>query len=206
VSEPTDAGRRTRTLRRLPQLGAVGLVAALLGLLAWSVLDAQGGSSLRADVQAGERPSAPSFSLAVIWERVDTWPSELVPTLADGRVSLRELHGYPVVINFWASWCEPCKDEAPILAASATAHAGEVIFLGLDVKDFKSDARRFLARYDVNYVSVRDSSDDTYSAYGLTGIPETFYVDRDGRVVDATLGELSREELERGIAAAFESR
>jgi hypothetical protein len=58
----------------------------------------------------------------------------------------------------------------------------------------------------VNYVSVRDSSDDTYSAYGLTGIPETFYVDRDGRVVDATLGELSREELERGIAAAFESR
>jgi cytochrome c biogenesis protein CcmG/thiol:disulfide interchange protein DsbE len=202
LPDPADrpARSRWRPLFRLLQAASLAVVAGLLALFAWRMIaDARGGNLL-ADVREGGRPAAPAFSLPVIWERVETWPQALRPALDDGRVSLEELRGYPVVVNFWASWCEPCKDEAPVLAASATAHAGNVVFLGLDIQDFTSDARRFLERYDVNYVSVRDTGNDTYDDYGLTGVPETFYIDRDGRVVAHSLGGLSRRELEAGIA------
>src|SRR5204863_309752 len=85
----------------------------------------------------------------------------------------------PVVLNFWASWCIPCAHEAPRLVASAKEHEGRVLFLGVDVKDFSSDARKFLRRFHVNYVSVRDGGSDTYDAYGLTGLPESYFLDTD---------------------------
>jgi len=105
-------------------------------------------------------------------------------------------------MNFWASWCVPCKAEAPRLVASAQRHAGEVVFLGVDVQDLKGDARSFLERYKTNYVSVRDGGSSTYANYGLTGLPETYYLDARGRVVDHAVGEISPEELEAGIASA----
>lgn len=164
------------------------------------------GPHLVSEVRAGKTPSAPDFALTVIWPHAETWPPELRSALADERVSPGELRGYPVVMNFWASWCLPCKAEAPRLVASATAHAGEVVFLGLDVQDFRSDARRFLERYETNYVSVRDGGDSTYSAYGLTGLPETYFLDRRGRVIAHSVGEISEAELEAGIAAAIEGK
>jgi cytochrome c biogenesis protein CcmG, thiol:disulfide interchange protein DsbE len=113
-----------------------------------------------------------------------------------------ELRGYPVVINFWASWCAPCRDEAPRFHSSARAHAGRVLFLGIDVNDFSSDARHFLRRYKINYVSVRDRPGSMPSRYGLTGLPETFYLSSEGRIVAHSPGEVSRAELERGISQA----
>jgi cytochrome c biogenesis protein CcmG/thiol:disulfide interchange protein DsbE len=106
------------------------------------------------------------------------------------------------VINFWASWCIPCRHEAPLLVASARAHAGDVAFLGVDVQDLKSDARGFLRKYHVNYVSVRDGPGGTYDDYGLTGLPETYYVDARGRLIGHYAGEVSRAQLEAGIQAA----
>jgi cytochrome c biogenesis protein CcmG, thiol:disulfide interchange protein DsbE len=117
-------------------------------------------------------------------------------------VSPSELRGRPVVINFWASWCVPCRHEAPRFTASARAHAGRVSFLGIDVQDLSSDARRFLRRYRIDYVSVRDGGGSTYSDYGLTGVPETYWVDARGRIVSHYAGEVSRCQLEHGIAAA----
>jgi cytochrome c biogenesis protein CcmG/thiol:disulfide interchange protein DsbE len=204
VATPENATGRTGPIVRLLQVVALAVVATLIAFLTWRVFDAQGGSDFRGQVEAGAKPPAPAFDLHVVWDRSDTWPDKLRQGLADKRLSLAELRGYPLVLNFWASWCKPCKEEAPILAASAEAHAGEVVFLGIDIQDFKSDARRFLTRYDVNYVSVRDSSEDTYRQYGLTGVPETYYVDDGGRVLAHSLGGLSREELERGIAAITE--
>ncbi|MBA2537836.1 MAG: TlpA family protein disulfide reductase [Actinobacteria bacterium] len=182
------------------------MVAALLGLLGWRMLDANRGPSLVSEIAAGKRPTAPEFRLPVLWPEAGTWPRAAEAALADGELALSELRGHPIVINFWASWCVPCKEEAPVLAAAARRHAGQVAFVGVDIQDFKSDARRFLTRYGVNYVSVRDSGDSTYRAYGLTGVPETYYVDREGRAVAQSLGAVSASELEAGIASAMESR
>jgi cytochrome c biogenesis protein CcmG/thiol:disulfide interchange protein DsbE len=121
------------------------------------------------------------------------------PALADGRVRLEELRGTPVVLNFWASWCIPCKEEAPFLAAASRAHRRDIAFLGLDIQDFERDARRFLDRLDVPYPSVRETGSKIHTAYGLTGVPETYYIDGRGRIVAHATGAVSREELERDI-------
>jgi cytochrome c biogenesis protein CcmG/thiol:disulfide interchange protein DsbE len=180
---------------------AVGGVVALLGLLVWSLVHSDNGARFVKDVSMGARPPAPQFALSVLWNHEETWPESLRPRLADGRLSLRELRGHPAVINFWASWCVPCKGEAPAFAAAAKRFAGRVVFVGIDVQDLPSSARRFLKRYKVNYVSVRDGTDRTYTAYGLTGVPETYYVDATGHVVHHAVGAVSQDELVTSINA-----
>lgn len=193
---------RRRLLR--PYLAAQVLalvsVMALLLLLVWKVAHGSSGASLVAAIKRGDRPAAPDFDLPVIWNKPELWPARARRALADDRVSLAELRGTPVVLNFWASWCIPCKEEAPHLAAAARAYGRGVAFLGLDIQDFTADARGFLEELDVPYASVRDGSPDSYVAYGLTGVPETYYIAADGRIVAHTPGQLSREELERDLA------
>ncbi len=191
-------------MRRLPKILIPVVVAGLLGLLAWSTLAVGEGRSLVARVAAEEKPPAPAFELDVLWPVSETWPQALRGALANGRTSVEELRGYPVVLNFWASWCVPCRDEAPVLDASADAHRGEVVFLGIDVQDLRGDALAFLREFEVRYVSVRDRADETYRAYGLTGVPETYYLDAAGRIVAHSPGPVSRESLEAGIASAKE--
>jgi cytochrome c biogenesis protein CcmG, thiol:disulfide interchange protein DsbE len=193
---------RARPLLRLAQLGALALVAGLLGLLVWRVVERERGPNLVKEIRVGKTPRAPAFDLSVLWPHSETWPPSLRAALADEKVSPAELKGRPVVINFWASWCIPCRHEAPHLVASARTHAGRVAFLGIDVEDLRSDARRFLRRYRVNYVSVRDGSGSTYDDYGLTGVPETYWLDRRGRIVAHYAGQVSRQQLEQGVALA----
>jgi thiol-disulfide isomerase/thioredoxin len=204
MSDPEPQDRKPRSRLRLPlQVFAIGLIAALVGLLVQQTMAKEAGPHLVSEVKAGTNPQAPEFELSVVWAHPETWPVPVRQTLADDRVSVHELRGWPVVLNFWASWCVPCKAEAPRLVASARKHVGEVVFLGVDVQDFESDARRFLERYETDYVSVRDSGDSTYSAYGLTGIPETYFLDRIGRVASHSAGEISAAELEAGIGEAL---
>jgi cytochrome c biogenesis protein CcmG, thiol:disulfide interchange protein DsbE len=196
-SEPV----RRRPLLRGAQAIALGVVLGLLALLVWKVVH-EGGSAVVADVRAGKKPPAPDFDLPVIWTRTENWPKALRGTVGDGRVALAELRGYPVVLNFWASWCAPCRDEAPRFEAAAIAHRGKVAFLGVDAQDLTSDARHFLKKYGINYVSVRDGGGSILGRYGLTGFPETYYLDTRGRVVAHDAGEASRADIERGIAHA----
>ena len=202
---PGPGLRRRRPRRPLLltfQVAALALVAGLLALLVWRVVASQRGTSFVSDIAAGKAPAAPAFRLDVIWHEARYWPANVRPALADGKLSLDELRGYPIVLNFWASWCIPCKDEARALAASAQRHGGRVIFLGVDVQDFTSDARSFLRRNHVPYVSVRDGNGSAYENYGLTGVPETYYLDARGRAIAHAPGQVSREDLETGIAAA----
>lgn len=207
---PTDSGepppRRRSALRLTLQLATLSLVIGLLALLVWKVVDSERGANLVSRVSHGKNPTAPAFTLPVIWSNTETWPRSLLPALDDGKISIAELRGHPVVLNVWASWCKPCRAEAPRLAAAAREHAGRVVFLGLDVQDFKGDARRFLKHYDVRFVSVRDGSGSTGDAYGITGVPETYWIDARGRIVDHYPGEISQRQLEDGIREAEASR
>jgi cytochrome c biogenesis protein CcmG, thiol:disulfide interchange protein DsbE len=193
---------RGSPLFRALQLFALTAVFGLLALLVWRLTAANRGAELVNAIRANKRPAAPEFTLQVIWTNGETWPAGLRPLLRAERLSLRHLRGRPVVLNFWASWCGPCKTEAPRLAAAAAANAGSVLFLGVDVQDLKSDARRFLRRHDLPYLSVQDNGGQTYNGYGLTGVPETYWVDARGRIGAHFAGPVSSKQLADGVDLA----
>jgi cytochrome c biogenesis protein CcmG, thiol:disulfide interchange protein DsbE len=176
-------------LRRAGQTLAIAVVLALLAVLIWRVIrDSEGGAA--AALRRGEHPVAPAFDL----ERLD----------GPGRLELSSFRGKAVVLNFWASWCLPCKQEAPRLEAAWQKWRSKgVVVLGLDANDFKSDARRFARRYEVTYPIVHDGPGNLLDDYGLTALPETFFIRPDGRLASWTQGELSTEEIEAGIRGAL---
>ncbi len=197
---PDGTAKRSSRFLRVARASAVGLVIALLGVLIWSFVRSNDGARFNSQISKGKKPHAPVFALPVLWDHPETWPEALRPRLSDGRVSLAELRGYPAVVNFWASWCIPCKEEARAFRASAERFRGRVVFVGIDVQDLKSAARSFLRRYKVNYVSVRDGGGGkTYTSYGLTGVPETYFIDKRGRVVVHSIGRLSAADLTANI-------
>ena len=127
--------------------------------------------------------------------------------MADGSVSIGELRGTPLVLNLWASWCTPCREESPRLQEGWTRWAPRgVAFLGLNIQDLRGDARSFSRKFGLSYPSVRDARRDVADRYGATGIPETFFVDRRGRVVAHVIGVVSERQLEAGARAARAGR
>jgi cytochrome c biogenesis protein CcmG/thiol:disulfide interchange protein DsbE len=175
---------------RLLRLLAVAAVFALLGLLVWHVAHGTGGGAAQ-QVNEGKIVRAPKLAL---------------PHLAGGeRFDLAALRGKVVVVNFWASWCVPCKHEAPDLAR-ASQHWGKrgVVFVGVDSQDFTRAAKRFVERYDVPYTVVRDGAGSTLGHWGVTGFPETFFVDRRGRLVPPHIsGPASRAAIDEGVRRAL---
>jgi cytochrome c biogenesis protein CcmG/thiol:disulfide interchange protein DsbE len=169
---------------------AIGLVALLFLLLAWSLLHDEGGD-LSKRANRGDLPSAPDFAL----ERLDQ----------EGELELSSLRGKAVVLNVWASWCIPCKEEAPYLEQVWRANRDrDVVVLGLDAKDFRADARRFADRYGLTFPLVYDGPGDAIGGYGVTGFPETFVIDREGRVVRAFAGAVNGEDERAELRAAIE--
>jgi cytochrome c biogenesis protein CcmG, thiol:disulfide interchange protein DsbE len=112
-----------------------------------------------------------------------------------GSIALSDLRGKPVVLNFWASWCAPCKDEAPLLRDAYAAYGSKVHFLGIDVRDARTSALAFERSNRMTYPSVRDEGFQIGDDYGLTGQPESFFVDQNGVIVQHIPGPLTRQEL-----------
>lgn len=113
----------------------------------------------------------------------------------DGVLTLGDLRGKPVVLNFWASWCEPCVDEAPMLRRAFREFGDQVAFVGIDIRDDRGDAQKFVSNYRLDYPHVRDEDLTIYEDYGLTGQPETFFIDSDGKIVEHVNGPLFEEDL-----------
>lgn len=121
----------------------------------------------------------------------DPAPAFTAPLLeSDGELSLADLKGKPVVLNFWASWCEPCRDEAPMLKEAYERYGDEVEFVGVNIKDARTEALRFDSEFGLEYPDVRDEAGKIYSAYGLTGQPETFFIAADGTIFEHVNGPL----------------
>ncbi len=157
----------SRRLRLGAQVVAVAVVAALLGLLGWKL--AQGESKVTSQLSRGGTPQAPAWTL----ERLD----------GNGDLAIDSLRGKTVVLNFWASWCGPCRDEMPLLQQGSRRWQGKnVIFVGVNGKDVRGDARKFIARYGVTYPNVYDGKGSTLGRYGVTGFPETYFIDKTGKV------------------------
>jgi cytochrome c biogenesis protein CcmG/thiol:disulfide interchange protein DsbE len=163
---------------------AVGLVVLLLALLVWKLAKGSG-----KEAELGK--PAPDFTLSRVG--------------APGKVQLASLRGKVVVLNFWASWCYPCNQEAPTLQAAAKRYGKRVVVLGVDVNDPTSDARKFARKFKLTYPLVHDNHNVTSPKYGLTGLPETFFIDRSGKLVGHVAAAIDAADLRDGVKRALKS-
>jgi cytochrome c biogenesis protein CcmG/thiol:disulfide interchange protein DsbE len=166
---------------------ALAAVAGLLVLLVWKIVEQETGGAAIDD-------PAPAFELPLLD--------------GEGTLSLRSLRGRAVVVNFWASWCAPCRDESPYLEELWRGkRARGLVLVGVNEEDVSGDARRFARRYGLTYPLVRDKSGGLRDDYELRGYPETFVIDRRGDLVDHIAGPVHRERLrerfERAVARAL---
>lgn len=168
----TDAGTTTAgdtrprrrwlrmTLALIPALGFIGLLSVAV---------------FRSGSQAVAGKQAPSFELPLLD--------------GSGVLSDEDLEGRPVVINFWASWCIPCREEAPLFERAWRTYKDDgVIFLGINIKDAESDARAFVEEFGITYPVVRDLGQSLTRDFGVKGLPETFFVDHRWTFVGAISG------------------
>jgi len=158
------------------------LVIGLLALLGWRL---------------AHQPARPKYGQAA--------PSFTLPLLnRSGSLSLHALRGRPVVINFWSSTCVPCKAEATSLERLYISHRHSgLVVVGIDPEDFNSDARRFIAQHHVTYPNVKDTGENVATRYGIDGTPETFVVDRRGRVIQTLIGPIDAAPNQQSLAAAL---
>lgn len=118
-------------------------------------------------------------------------PDFTLQKISGGKLQLSHLRGHPVILNFWASWCPPCRDEAPALEQAWQKYRGKGIdFVGVDVWDTHGDATRFLCDFKVTYPNVEDPLGDASIAYGLTGTPETVLISSGGMLERKWIGPL----------------
>jgi cytochrome c biogenesis protein CcmG/thiol:disulfide interchange protein DsbE len=175
ATEPApEVGARSARIVAL----VVGLVlVALLGLMIWGIGKRAAGTV--GSVPVTVRP-APAFSLTL---------------LDGGQFDLAAARGKPVVVNFWASWCIPCEEEAAVLEAASRAYGARVAFVGVNVQDTDPLARDFLRRFGVTYANGRDATGAIAVEYGMSGVPETYFVDREGQLVRKWQGALDEARL-----------
>jgi cytochrome c biogenesis protein CcmG/thiol:disulfide interchange protein DsbE len=136
-------------------------------------------------------------------------PDKELPRLDGvGTGSLADYRGRWVLVNFWASWCEPCRDEAPALERfhRSTAASGTMV-LGINLDDATDDARAFVGEFGLTYPQLRDGDGrDRREAYGMTGFPESFLVDPEGRIALIRRGPVDRDYLETEVLPHLDPR
>jgi len=131
----------------------------------------------------------------------DTAPSPTLPRLdGNGKSSLAAYSGQWVLVNFWASWCEPCEEEAPALEEFQQQQGGkDFTVLGIDSRDLSGDGREFTRKYGLSYPQLRDGNGDVAHEYGTNGVPENYLVDPEGKVAWLTVGPVTETMLSEEV-------
>jgi len=165
--------------------GFIAVLAAIafVGLLGFGLI-AKGGD----DVAVGEpAPDAPV-------EQLD----------GSGEASLADYRGEWVLVNFWASWCEPCRAEAPALERYARAHDADLSVVGIAVKDNTESATAFAREYGLTYDLLRDGAGDRMDAWGILALPESFLVDPEGNLALIQRGPVDAKYLDAAVTPLIE--
>ena len=168
--------------------------ACLVGLLIYGVSAQSANRSLDELVHRGERPLAPDAS-------------RTLPMLDPSATSsLAALRGKVVLLNFWASWCEPCQVEAPLLERAQPQLAShDATVLGVTYLDASPDSQSFVRQFHITYPNLRDNTGDFAHSFGTDQLPESFLIDRQGRVVLISRGEIGQSFIDSALALAQSS-
>lgn len=178
---PAASPRRSAT--RLLVAAAVFVLLAGLAILLGVGLSRKGDGNGARSVDAGR--VAPNFVL---------------PAFTGGEISLAQFAGKPVFIYFWASWCVPCRDEAPALEAAWRRYRDRgVAILAVNVQDTEENARAFIREFNLTYPAARDTDGKVYIDYGVYGVPEGFFLNRDGTIAKRWIGPIDSEQVDAGI-------
>jgi cytochrome c biogenesis protein CcmG/thiol:disulfide interchange protein DsbE len=163
--------------------------AALVGVAIWQASSVSPSTS--SDPLVGRTgQAAPAFSLANL-------------AMSGHTISPADFRGRPLVVNFWASWCIPCRTEMPLLQRVHRAVGGQVQFLGIDSNDTSGAAVGFLDQVHVTYSVASDDGGSVATAYGLFGLPTTVFISPSGKIVGRIIGQLHGDTLRNAIKEAF---
>lgn len=185
--------------RLIPAITAV-IVIGLLGLLGYSLF----GSPKKSVVEGPGRVNTVG-SLVTLGNRPA--PGFTLTDFSGGQISLDQFHGKTVVLNFWASWCGPCKAEAPILADLAkTSDSSKIAVVGIAVWDLESDSQAFLKDHGLNYANGSDKNGAVAIDYGVSGVPETFFISPDGKLMGKFPGQLQSTQQVNDLLKELTSR
>ncbi len=175
----TEQGGQIPSARRrnIGTVATFALLLTLLGLLAWGLKKAQAGPL--------DRGKAPDFTI----------------TGFDGRtVTLSDLRGQVVIINFWASWCPPCREEAAYLEETWRKYEDQgVVFIGVDYVDTEKEALAYIKEFDITYLNGPDIATRISQAYNIQGVPETFFVAKNGELRGVHIGPMQSPQLDEKI-------
>jgi cytochrome c biogenesis protein CcmG, thiol:disulfide interchange protein DsbE len=180
--------RRSAARHKLASGVIAACIALSLAAIGWA------GTSSGAAATPATDPVASAFSLPVLTHSGVSGSGD--------QISLRDYAGKPLIVNFFASWCPPCKKETPLLAAFYRSEHGKVALVGIDENDVVGNATKFIESNGVTYPVGWDPDVTAAGGYDVAGLPQTFFLNARHRIVDRILGAVTTAELTKGIALA----
>jgi cytochrome c biogenesis protein CcmG/thiol:disulfide interchange protein DsbE len=183
-------------------VAAAVVIAGVVGLTVWAVTS--GSSASRSAGVSGATSTAPPSAVTTPGAPVGGTPAPAftLRTLDGHQVSLAQLAGHPVLVNFWASWCNECRHEFPLLAAAQQRYRAQgLTIVGIASQDIESDARSFAKHEHAGWTLAFDADNTVSGAYGVRALPQTFFIRRDGTIASRLFGLTSQRELDGDLRA-----